>query len=103
MMNWRALMAPAALGLAFSCLASPALAECPDDALTFNFSSIRVIEAYAILADFAHLKPDIDHSLQQAEPMKFVCVPWRVVAQDLADRHNLKLKIENGVMHVSRK
>jgi hypothetical protein len=93
----------AVLSLGFICLFNPAIAGCPDDALTFNFSSIKVVEAYAILADFAHLKPDIDHSLQQAEPMQFVCVPWRVVAQDLADRHNLVLKIENGVMRVTRK
>ena len=89
--------------LGFMGLCRPALAACPDGALTFNFSNIKVIEAFAILADFAGLTPDIDHSLQQSEPMKFVCTPWRVVAQDLAERHNLKLNIENGVMHVSRK
>src|SRR5262245_57843686 len=93
----------AILGLVFATLSNAASAGCPDGALTFNFSNIKVIEAYAILADFAHLKPDIDRSLQQWEAMKFECVPWRVVAQDLADRHNLKLRIENGVMHVSRK
>lgn len=93
----------AMLSLGFMCLSNPAMAACPDDALTFNFSNIKVIEAFAILADFAGLKPDIDHSLQQSEAMKFVCTPWRVVAQDLADRHHLIVKIENGVMHVSRK
>jgi hypothetical protein len=93
----------AVLSVGFMCLANAANAECAKDALTFNFSSIKVIEAYAILADFAGLKPEVDHSLQQSEPMKFVCVPWRVVAQDLADRHNLNLKIENGVMRVTRR
>jgi hypothetical protein len=35
--------------------------------------------------------------------MKFECVPWDVVVKDLADRHHLAVKIESGVMHVSRK
>lgn len=96
-------MMAAILSLGFMCLSNPAIAGCPDGSLTFNFSSIKVVEAYAILADFAHIEPDIDQSLQQSEPMKFVCVPWRVVAQDLTDRHNLVLKIENGVMRVTRK
>lgn len=76
---------------------------CPEGQLQFSFSNLKVIEAFAILADFAKLKPEIDHSLTQAEPMKFGCTPWRVVAQDLADRHNLIVKIENGVMRVSRR
>src|ERR1700741_2686470 len=78
-------------------------ANCPDGQLQFNFSNLKVIEAFAILADFTGLKPDIDRSLTQSEAMKFGCTPWRVVAKDLADRHNLSVKIENGTMHVSRK
>jgi hypothetical protein len=62
-----------------------------------------VSEAFAILADFAGLKADIDRSLTQSEPMKFGCTPWRQAAQSLADRHNLFLRIENGSMHVSKK
>jgi hypothetical protein len=95
-------MIAAALLAGSACLSNPALA-CPDGQLEFSFSKLKVIEAYAILADFARLKPDIDHSLQQAEAMKFGCTPWRVVANDLAERHNLIVRIENGVMRVSRK
>jgi hypothetical protein len=80
-----------------------AKAECPNGQLQFSFSNLKVVEAFAILADFAGLKPDIDHSLTQSEAMKFGCTPWHVVAQELADRHNLSLRIENGVMHVTRK
>jgi len=78
-------------------------AGCPEGQLQFSFSNLKVIEAFSILADVAGLKPDIDHSLTESEAMKFGCTPWRVVAKDLADRHNLSLRIENGVMHVSRK
>src|SRR5262245_18988478 len=95
----RAIAAMLILG---ACSSNPA-AACPDGQLQFSFSSLKVIEAFAILADFAGLKPDIDHSLTQSEPMKFGCTPWQVVARDLADRHNLTVKIENGVLRVSRK
>jgi hypothetical protein len=78
-------------------------AGCPEGQLQFSFSSLRVSEAFSILADAAGLKPDVDRSLTESEAMKFGCTPWRVVAKDLADRHNLSLRIENGVMHVSRR
>ena len=80
-----------------------AFAGCPEGQLQFSFSNLKVSEAFAILADAAGLKPDVDRSLTQSEAMKFGCTPWRVVAKNLADRHNLSLRIENGVMHVSRK
>ena len=91
--------------LSVVCMLVPisANADCPAGQLQFSFSNLKVAEAFAILADVAGLKPDIDRSLTQSEAMKFGCTPWRVVAKDLADRHNLSLRIENGVMHVSRK
>lgn len=91
------------LSLGCICFSNAANANCPDGQLQFAFSNLKVIEAFAILADFAGLRPEIDRSLTQSEPMKFGCTPWRVVARDLAERHNLSLRIENGSMYVSRK
>jgi hypothetical protein len=85
------------------CLSSSANAGCPDGQLQFAFSNLKVSQAFAILADFAGLKAEIDPSLTESEPMKFGCTPWRVAAQNLADRHNLSLRIENGSMRVSKK
>jgi len=93
----------AILGLWFFCSSATAIAGCPDDQLQFAFSNLKVKEAFAIFADFAGLKPEIDSSLTQSEPMKFGCTPWRVAAKNLADRHNLSLRIEKGVLHVSKK
>ena len=78
-------------------------ASCPDGQLQFSFSNLKVGEAFAILAEVAGLKPQIDPTLTQSEPMKFDCTPWRVVANDLAARHNLSLEIKNGVLKVSKK
>ena len=76
---------------------------CPDGQLRFSFSNLKVSEAFAIFADFARLRPEIDQSLTQSEPMNFGCTPWQVAAKNLADRHNLSLRIENGSMYVSKK
>jgi len=83
--------------------ANSALADCPEGQLQFHFSNLKVREAFAIFANVAGLRPDIDRTVTEAEPINFGCTPWRVAAQNLADRHNLSLRIENGVMHVSRK
>lgn len=95
-------MASAVLSLScvFACFSANA---CPDGELQFSFSSLEIGAAFALFADFAGLKPEIDRSLTQSEPMSFGCTPWRVAATKLADRHNLSLRIENGIMYVSRK
>lgn len=93
----------AIFGLGFVSFSNLANAGCPDGQLQFAFSNLKVSEAFAIFADVAGLKAQIDRSLTQSEPMKFGCTPWRVAAQDLADRHNLSLRIEKGVLYVSKK
>jgi type II secretory pathway component GspD/PulD (secretin) len=90
--------------LIFGSLLSGAMARnCNDDELTFNFSNLPVRQAFAILADFAGLRPQIDPSIQQSEAMRFECVNWRVVAEDLARKHDLNLEIKDGVMSVRKK
>jgi hypothetical protein len=99
-MKWAA-YAIVSLGCGFACVS--ANADCPDGQLQFSFSNLPVREAFALFADFAGLKPEIDLSLTQSEPMSFGCTPWRIAATKLADRHHLSLRIENGIMYVSRK
>jgi hypothetical protein len=70
--------------------------------LQFNFSNLKVREAYAIFADFAGLKPDVDPSIQDSGPMRFGCTHWRVAAQNLAREYGLRMKVEGGFIRVSR-
>lgn len=93
----------AVLVLGCMCSSNSANANCPDGQLQFSFSNLRVREAFAILADFTGLKPEIDPSISESEAMKFGCTPWQVVAQDLADRHKLTWRVERGVLYVSRR
>lgn len=88
--------------LGVSAFSTASASECRNDELTFNFSNIRTREAFAVLADFAGLRPQVDSSIESAGPLKFVCKPWRAAAEELAAKYNLRLRIENGVMSVSR-
>jgi len=96
----------AAVGLAALCACTLVHAggQCRDPGeVSFNFPEIEVKDALALLADFAKLRTAIDPSISASEPMRFRCRRWDAVARDLADRHNLKLEIRDGVLYVSRK
>jgi len=73
------------------------------DELSFNFQNLNLITAFSILADFSKNKLLIDQSINWTGPIVFGCLPWRKLAQDLADEHNLKVQIRDGVMYVSKK
>lgn len=60
------------LSCVFACFTANA---CPDGELQFSFSSLEIGAAFALFADFAGLKPEIDRSLTQSEPMSFGCTP----------------------------
>jgi hypothetical protein len=78
-------------------------ADCKRGELEFNFSNIQVKQAFAIFADFAGLRPRIDQSIEQSEPMHFGCTDWRVAAENLARKHGLRLEIRNGAMYVHKR
>ncbi len=92
-----------AILLIASLTSNAALAECKDDELTFNFSNLEVRQAFSIFADFAKLRPQINPKVGGSEPMRFVCTHWRTAAENLARKHNLKLRIEGGVLYVDQK
>ena len=74
--------------------------------LTVERDSVQDFRAYerraaAIMADYgAKIERTV---VVQSEPMNFPCTLWRVAADDLARRHNLLLKVEGGVMYVSKR
>ncbi len=102
MLRAKRILLVAALLLAF---ASSAMAadSCPAGQLKFTFKNLKVREGFAIFADFAGLKPDIDPSIDYTTPWSFDCTPWETAARQLADRFNLDMKIEKGVLRVRRK
>ena len=89
-------------GLFFYLLSVAAYADCPDGEVKFSFRNLDARAAFALLADFAGLQADIDQSIKASGPINFDCTPWRVAAENLAGEYHLKLRIENGVMHVTK-
>jgi hypothetical protein len=88
--------------LGVSLAGTAAAAECHGDELQVSFSNIRTVAAFALIADAAGLRPQIDSSIDSSGPLKFECTPWRVAAERLARKYNLRLRVEGGVMYVSR-
>ncbi len=72
------------------------------DTVSFNFDNLKVMIAFKVIADFAKLKKDIDPSIDFSTAMTFQCIPWQEVVQILANKYNLTMKIEKGVLHVSK-
>ena len=77
-------------------------AGCPEGELSLSFSNLQIKMAFAIIADYAGLKPNIDQSIDQSSPINIECTPWQDAAIELAREHHITLKIENGVMYVSK-
>jgi hypothetical protein len=91
------------LAILCTCLASTAMAEgCPEGELRVSFSNIETTMAFNVIADAAGLRPQFDSPIPGSGPWKFECTSWREAAEDLAKKYHLRLRIEGGVMYVSR-
>jgi type II secretory pathway component HofQ len=71
--------------------------------ISMNFRDLNVITAYSIMADFAGCKLVMDDSIQASGPMHFTEVPWRDVAQSLANEYKLTVEIRDGIMTVRKR
>jgi hypothetical protein len=100
-MKIRQLLLAAVCGVGFTSTATAA--GCPEGELRVSFSNIEVKMAFSVIADAAGLRPQFEGSIEGSTPWRFECTPWRVAAESLAMKYNLRLRIENGVMHVSAK
>lgn len=90
--------------LVLSSFTSVSYAEgCSEGKLQFAFKNIPVTSALALIAEFAELQAHIDPTINISEPMNFGCTPWKQAAENITNRHNLLLVIENGIMHVTKK
>ena len=79
--------------------------NCPDipGNITLNFDSVEIKTVLAIFADHAKLTPRIDQSITAVGPVKYECGQWRAVAQELANKYRLNMRVENGTLYVTRK
>ena len=77
--------------------------EANDEAISFSFDTINVMLAFKVIADHAKLKEDFDPSIDFSTAMTFKCIPWKEVLQIITNKYNLIVKIDSGVLRVSKK
>ena len=77
--------------------------SCLGKELQISFRDMPIRTTLAVLADFAGHKLVMDPSITGSAPFNYPCTDWDVVLQDIAKRHNLMVKIENGTIFASKR
>ena len=90
------------IGIAFALSSLPSHAKCGEDELRFLFDNLHAAKAFSILSDFSGLELDIDATIARSGPIEFDCMHWEKAAAYLAEEFDLKVTIEDGVIHVRR-
>ena len=83
-------------------ISTTANAACSEGQIQFTFEKMQVKIAFKLLADFGQVKAKIDPAINYIAPIKFPCTPWQDAAAALAEKYKLTLKIEDGIMHVTK-
>lgn len=72
--------------------------KCVGKELRINFRDVPLKTALNLLADFSGYKLVADPSISESAAFSYDCVAWDTVLQDIAARHKLVVKIENGTI-----
>lgn len=76
---------------------------CIGKELRINFTNMPVKSVLQVLADFSGNKLVADASITGSAAFNYECVAWDKVLQDIATRHNLNAKVENGSIVASKR
>jgi hypothetical protein len=93
----------AKVGAPPSAAASDEKRKCVGKELRINFTSMPVKATLQVLADFSGNKLAADSSVSGSGAFNYECVPWDTVLQDIASRHNLVVKVENGSIFATKR
>lgn len=86
-----------------SSVASREKRVCVGKEVRINFTSMPVKSTLQVLADFSGNKLAADPSISGAGAFNYECVPWETVLQDIASRHSLLVKVENGTIFATKR
>jgi hypothetical protein len=76
---------------------------CVEDELSLDFRSIALPMALQVVADFSGRRANVDPSITASVPLNYSCTPWRKVLQDIAQRHQLDIRVEEKWIVVRRR
>ena len=74
--------------------------ECEARQMRMHFSDMPVRATFQVVADFAGHRLVLDPAISGRAAYHYDCVEWDTVLQDLAQRHGLVAKVEEGVIRV---
>lgn len=77
--------------------------RCVGKELKISFRDMPIRTTLAVLGDFAGHKLVVDPSITGSAPFHYPCTDWDVVLQDIAKRHHLTVKVENGTVTASKR
>ncbi|SFC71651.1 protein of unknown function [Polaromonas sp. OV174] len=77
--------------------------KCVGKELRINFTSMPLKATLQVLADFSGNKLAADSSVSGTGAFSYECVPWDTALQDIASRHNLVVKVENGTIFATKR
>jgi Domain of unknown function (DUF4124) len=83
-------------------LSSPNRA-CVGKEMRINFTSMPLRATLQVIADYAGHQLVMDPAISGDGAFNYECVPWDAVLQDIASRHKLAVKIQNGAIHASKR
>jgi len=77
--------------------------KCVGKELRINFTNMPVKATLQVLADFSGNKLMADSSVNGSGAFSYECTSWEIVLQDIASRHNLAVRIENGTIFATKR
>ena len=77
--------------------------KCVGKELRINFTDMPLKTTLQLLADFSGNKLAAEPSVNGSGAFNYDCVPWDTVLHDIASRHNLSVKVEQGTIFAKKR
>lgn len=72
--------------------------KCQGKEMSLNFPDITIFTTLHVIADFSGNKLVADPFVGGSGAFYYQCTPWTVVLEDIANKYNLIIKVENGTI-----
>ena len=74
-----------------------------DGNIDISFSAMPIRATLSVLADYSGNKLVADPAIVGSAAFNYECVPWMDVLKDVATRHDLIVRVENGTIFARKK
>jgi type II secretory pathway component GspD/PulD (secretin) len=78
------------------------VAQYAGEKLSLNFTSVELPALFAIFANHSGNRLSIDPAIKGTIAAQYFDVPWDQAMYDIAARHRLSVKVENGTIYVKK-